>query len=50
VRLLDNAGHEHDAPVDPRWAALAGLDELKTDDTSSKNVGAAETGASKEKR
>lgn len=29
VRLLDNPGHEHEAPVDPRWAALAGLDGLK---------------------
>jgi uncharacterized protein len=28
VRLLDNPGHEHEAPVDPRWAALAGLDAL----------------------
>ena len=28
VRLLDNPGHEHDAPVDPRWAALVGLDQL----------------------
>lgn len=27
VRLLDNPGHEHEAPVDPRWAALAGLSE-----------------------
>lgn len=43
VRLLDNPGHEHDAPVDPRWAALAGLDGLNADDTSSgENVGAAE--------
>jgi len=25
VRLLDNPGHEHEAPVDPRWAALSGL-------------------------
>lgn len=25
VRLLDNPGHEHEAPVDPRWAALGGL-------------------------
>jgi len=29
VRLLDNPGHEHEAPVDPRWAALAGLEGLK---------------------
>ncbi len=28
VRLLDNPGHEHEAPVDPRWAALVGLDQL----------------------
>jgi uncharacterized protein len=25
VRLLDNPGHEHEAPIDPRWAGLAGL-------------------------
>lgn len=25
VRLLDNPGHEHEAPVDSRWAALSGL-------------------------
>jgi uncharacterized protein len=33
VRLLDNPGHEHEAPVDPRWAALAGLDGLTSEDT-----------------
>ncbi len=27
VRLLDNPDHEHETPVDPRWAALAGLAE-----------------------
>lgn len=32
VRLLDNPGHEHEAPVDPRWAALAGLEGLGTDE------------------
>jgi uncharacterized protein len=26
VRLLDNPGHEHEAPTDPRWSALAGLE------------------------
>ena len=31
VRLLDNPGHEHEAPVDPRWAALTGLDVLNED-------------------
>jgi uncharacterized protein len=25
VRLLDEPGHHHDAPVDPRWAALGTL-------------------------
>ena len=34
VRLLDNPGHEHEAPVDPRWAALAGLDQLASEDTA----------------
>jgi len=34
VRLLDNPGHEHEAPVDSRWAALAGLEGLN-DDTES---------------
>ncbi len=28
VRLLDNPGHEHEDPIDPRWAALAGLEGL----------------------
>jgi len=27
VRLLDEPGHEHEQPADPRWAALAGLAE-----------------------
>ena len=25
VRLLDNPGHEHEAAIDPRWAALGNL-------------------------
>lgn len=28
VRLLDNPDHLHEEPVDPRWAALAGLESL----------------------
>lgn len=28
VRLLDNPDHEHEAPIDPRWAALTGLEGL----------------------
>jgi uncharacterized protein len=55
VRLLDNPGHEHEAPVDPRWAALAGLDGLvaerpDTDDNVLNDSGAATTRAPKEKR
>jgi len=37
VRLLDNPGHEHEARVDPRWAALAGLETLSdNEDTEEK--------------
>ena len=36
VRLLDNPGHEHEAPVDPRWAALAGLEGLNEDSNEEK--------------
>lgn len=32
VRLLDHPGHEHEAPVDPRWSALGPLAELSQDD------------------
>jgi uncharacterized protein len=42
VRLLDNPGHKHEAPVDPRWAALAGLDGLTTEDTGRKGSRATE--------
>lgn len=28
VRLLDAPGHEHEAPIDSRWAALGGLESL----------------------
>jgi uncharacterized protein len=51
VRLLDNPGHEHEAPVDPRWAALANMDQLNADGlTTDDNAGAADTRAPKEKR
>ncbi|HMM81724.1 MAG TPA: DUF177 domain-containing protein [Terrimesophilobacter sp.] len=32
VRLLDHPGHEHEAPVDPRWSALGGLAGLTDTD------------------
>jgi len=47
VRLLDNPGHEHEAPIDPRWAALTGLDGLNR---ASEDLDGAETGANEEKR
>lgn len=45
VRLLDHPGHEHETPVDPRWAALSGLAKFAEED-----VIGAETDAEKEKR
>lgn len=45
VRLLDNPDHEHEAPVDPRWAALGGLVEPQQID-----VIGAESDAEEEKR
>ena len=50
VRLLDNPGHEHEAPIDPRWAALAGLDELTTDTATNTVAGDAEKQPKEEKR
>ena len=40
VRLLDNPGHEHENPVDPRWAALGSLAafDSTTDSTTTTNV------------
>ena len=32
ARLADDPAHGHDAPVDPRWAALSGLAEPEQDD------------------
>ncbi|MGN0064934.1 MAG: YceD family protein [Nocardioides sp.] len=31
TRLLDEPGHTHDAPIDPRWAGLAGLQQETQD-------------------
>ena len=51
VRLLDNPGHEHEAPVDPRWAALAGRDGLNdAGDAHEEDVAGTSTGATEEKR
>jgi uncharacterized protein len=51
VRLLDNPDHEHEAPVDPRWAALAGLEGLGGEgSTQEKDVAGTSTGATEEKR
>jgi len=41
VRLLDNPGHEHEAPADPRWAALRSFetgeeDSAQTSDSTEK--------------
>jgi uncharacterized protein len=47
VRLLDNPGHEHEAPIDPRWAALAGLDQLAG---ASNDVDGGQTATDEEKR
>ena len=55
VRLLDNPGHEHEAPVDPRWAALAGLDGLSDVGGNAHLIGTEDvagisTGGTEEKR
>lgn len=49
VRLLDFPGHEHEAPIDPRWAALVGLDGLNAA-VHEEDVAGAGTGATEEKR
>ncbi|WP_141879814.1 YceD family protein [Homoserinimonas aerilata] len=50
VRLLDNPGHEHEEPTDPRWAKLAGLEGL-TEATTTDVIGEEPDGdADREKR
>jgi uncharacterized protein len=44
VRLLDEPGHEHEAPIDPRWAALGEISE------SLQERDGAGTGVTEEKR
>ena len=59
VRLLDDPGHEHEASIDPRWAALAGLEGItgpSTEDVAGVNspgddvAGAEHDSATEEKR
>ena len=38
VRLLDNPGHEHENPVDPRWAALGSLAAFDSTTETTTNV------------
>ena len=45
VRLLDNPGHEHEAPIDPRCAALGDLADTTTPDVTD-----AASGVDREKR
>lgn len=38
ARLADDPGHQHDEPIDPRWAALQGLTD-QTDDEHGRETG-----------
>jgi uncharacterized protein len=51
VRLLDNPGHEHEAPVDPRWAALVDVAHNNADqlDDASNDVDGGLAAAEEEK-
>ncbi|WP_235928958.1 YceD family protein [Marisediminicola senii] len=49
ARLLDDPSHEHEAPIDPRWAALAGLGGL-TGTSTNDVAGADNDDATEEKR
>lgn len=48
VRLLDNPGHAHEEPIDPRWAALAGLEGFPGADTH--DVDGSASSSTEEKR
>jgi uncharacterized protein len=39
ARLADDPGHQHDEPVDPRWAALQGLTPSVNRDTDGRTSG-----------
>ncbi|MBC7724610.1 MAG: DUF177 domain-containing protein [Burkholderiaceae bacterium] len=49
VRLLDNPDHEHEAPIDPRWAALGSLEGL-TGASTEDVAGTVDDGSTEEKR
>jgi len=51
VRLLDNPGHEHEAPVDPRWAALVDVARNNADqlDVASNDIDGGLAAAEEEK-
>nr|WP_307852569.1 YceD family protein [Glaciihabitans sp. dw_435] len=48
ARLLDNPGHEHEAPIDPRWAGLAGLGALT--EATTEDIDGTASSATEEKR
>lgn len=54
ARLLDDPGHEHEAPIDSRWAALAGLEGVTGPSPDQNDVdvndGALQRDATEEKR
>jgi uncharacterized protein len=39
VRLADVPGHQHDEPIDPRWAALRGLAHDREEEASGRTTG-----------
>ena len=43
ARLLDNPGHRHEASIDPRWAALAGLEAPEDSTDNSVDTGTVST-------
>ncbi|WP_403023842.1 YceD family protein [Salinibacterium sp. GXW1014] len=50
VRLLDNPGHEHEEPIDPRWAKLAALEGLTEATTNDALSDSPDGDADREKR
>jgi uncharacterized protein len=42
ARLADDPGHQHEEPIDPRWAALQGLGHDQADEASGRETGGEE--------